>query len=149
MVPAFGFSVGDFVAVATLVWKISQALSDASEDSKLYRELQLELSAFQGVFVQFQQAVVNAATLPQDHVTRAKEVLAQIERLTNDFNNHMEKFKGLSNSAEKDRTKKSVALRKRVSWTLYGKKPIQQFREAIRGYTAVLTLIMHSLNRYA
>lgn len=48
MVPAFGFGVGDFVAVASLLWKISQALSETSEDTKLYREFQLELSAFQG-----------------------------------------------------------------------------------------------------
>jgi hypothetical protein len=147
MSPAFGFSVGDFVAVATMIWKISQALSSVSEDSKLYHELQLELSAFQGAFVQLQQAVVNGATPPPDQVTRTKEVLAQIQRLTNDFNNHMEKFKDISTSAQKDGAKKYVILRKRVSWTLYGKRPILQFREAIRGYTAVLVLIMHALNR--
>ncbi|KAL2826150.1 hypothetical protein BJY01DRAFT_256088 [Aspergillus pseudoustus] len=130
MAPAFGFSVGDFVAVATMIWKISQALSGVSEDSKLYQELQLELSAFQGAFVPLQQAVVNGATLPQVQVTRMKEVLVQIQRLTNDFN-HMEKFKDISTSAGKDRAKKYVVLRKRVSWTLYGKRPIQQFREAI------------------
>ncbi|OQE45001.1 hypothetical protein PENCOP_c002G03614 [Penicillium coprophilum] len=47
MVPAFGFGVGDFVAVATLVWKLSQALSETSEDSKLYRECQLEFQNMQ------------------------------------------------------------------------------------------------------
>jgi hypothetical protein len=99
MVPAFGFGVGDFVAVATLIWKISQAVSDASKDSKLYRELQIELSSFQEVFVQFQQGIVNGAVIPQDQVVRTKIVLAQVERLTKEFNEHMEKFKDLSNSA--------------------------------------------------
>ncbi|KAJ5934240.1 hypothetical protein N7466_003787 [Penicillium verhagenii] len=145
MTPAFGFGVGDFVAVATLVWQISQALSDASEDSKLYRELRLELAAFQAVFVHFQQAVVHDTALPPDQVNQTREVLAQIERLTNDFNNHMEKFKVLSNPA-KDKIKRSITLKRRISWTLYGKKPIQQFREAMRGYSAVLTLIMHTIN---
>ncbi|KAJ5929029.1 hypothetical protein N7454_006877 [Penicillium verhagenii] len=148
MTPAFGFGVGDFIAVATLVWQISQALSNASEDSKLYRELQLELAAFQAVFVQFQKAVVHDTALPQDQVNQTREVLAQIERLTNDFNGHMEKFKALSNPA-KDKAKRSITLKRRISWTLYGKKPIQQFREAMRGYSAVLTLIMHTINSQA
>jgi hypothetical protein len=60
----------------------------------------------------------------------------------------MEKFKDLSNSAEKDSAKKFVVLRKRVSWTLFGKKSIQQFKEALRYYTAVLTLIIQTINRY-
>ncbi|OQE08259.1 hypothetical protein PENVUL_c010G06890, partial [Penicillium vulpinum] len=149
MIPSFGFGVGDFVAVASLVWKISQALSDVSEDSKLYRELQLELSAFQGVFIQFQQAIVDGVVLPQDQVTRVKTILAQIERQTKNFNNHIEKFKDLAKSTEKDRAKKFVVFKKRVSWSLYGKKPIQQFREALRGYTAILTLTMHTLNSRA
>lgn len=147
MVPAFGFGVGDFVAVASLLWKISQALSETSEDSKLYREFQLELSAFQGVVVQFQQAMPNGPILSKDQVTKTRNVVAQIERLINDFNRHMDKFKNNTSPTEKDGTRKLVNLRKRVTWSFFGKKPIQQFREALRGYTAVLTLIMHSLNR--
>ncbi|KUM56572.1 hypothetical protein ACN42_g10641 [Penicillium freii] len=149
MVPAFGFGVGDFVAVASLLWKISQALSETSEDSKLYREFQLELSAFQGVVVQFQQAMPNGPILSKDQVTKTRNVVAQIERLINDFNRHMDKFKKNTSPTEKDGTRKLVNLRKRVTWSFFGKKPIQQFREALRGYTAVLTLIMHSLNSQA
>ncbi|KAL4791407.1 hypothetical protein BDV19DRAFT_310967 [Aspergillus venezuelensis] len=59
MVAAFGFSAGDFIAAANLIWNISQALSDASEDSKLFRGIQLELFALHNVIVQFRDTVTN------------------------------------------------------------------------------------------
>jgi hypothetical protein len=40
--PGFGFSVGDFIAVASLIWQLCQALDDSAEDAKLFKDVQLE-----------------------------------------------------------------------------------------------------------
>ncbi|KAL4909710.1 hypothetical protein BDW74DRAFT_143569 [Aspergillus multicolor] len=146
--PAFGFSVGDFVAVASLIWRLTQALDEASDDSKLFREIQLELSAFRDVIVQFQNAMATGAAPSKEQVDRTRTVLSHIERVVKQLMQHTEKFKG-AGPADKDGTKVITGWRKKVQWSFFGKKQIQQFREGLRSYAAVLMLIMQSLNSYA
>jgi hypothetical protein len=66
MVPAFGFSAGDFVAVTALIWSLTQALDEASDDSKLFHEIQLELAAFRDVVIQLEYAMKNGEAAAED-----------------------------------------------------------------------------------
>ncbi|KAL4877574.1 hypothetical protein BJY04DRAFT_221946 [Aspergillus karnatakaensis] len=150
MVPAFGFSTGDFIAVAALIWSLSQALSETSEDSKLIREVQLEISAFQDIVVQLEKVMTNGAVPSANQVARTRNVLSQMERLINEFNQHTEKYASSKPSdTNKDGTRRIVSLKKKLGWSLFGKKQVSEFRDAIKGYAVVLGLIMQALNSQA
>jgi hypothetical protein len=134
------------MAMTGSVWKLSQALDDASEGFKLFREVQLELAAFHGVIVQLQNLVANGAVLSEEQADRSRKVLAQMESLITDFYQHNERFKG--GPADKDRTKRIVNMRKKVLWSFLGKRKVQHFRESMQTDSAILGLIMQALNRF-
>jgi hypothetical protein len=146
MVPAFGFSAGDFVAVAALIWSLSQALSEASDDSKLFREIQLELSAFRDVVIQLEYAMKNGAAASKDQVSRTRAVFSRMERVINEFNKHTETYKR-GGKVDGEGTRGIASVKRRVQWTFFGKKQVGQFREALRSYTIILNLIMQSLTK--
>ncbi|KAL2842628.1 hypothetical protein BJX68DRAFT_166512 [Aspergillus pseudodeflectus] len=148
MAPAFGFSVGDFIAVAALIWRLSQALNEASEDSKLFREIQLELSAFRDVVIQLEYAMKDGAAASKDQVDRTRAVFSRMERGMNEFNKHTENYKG-GGRVDEEGTRGIASIKRRVQWTFFGKKQVGQFREALRSYTIILNLIMQSLTNQA
>jgi hypothetical protein len=147
MVPAFGFSVGDFVAVTALIWSLNQALDEASDDSKLFHEIQLELAAFRDVVIQLEYAMKNGEAAAKDQVDRTRTVLSQMGRVLSEFNQHTQRYKR-GGEVDKDGTRKPASVRRRVQWTFFGKKQVGQFREALRGYTSILNLIMQSLTKF-
>lgn len=51
----FGFSVGDFIAGATLAYKLVNALSSSSQSAKQYRDLITQLNIIHKVLLQVEQ----------------------------------------------------------------------------------------------
>lgn len=144
--PVFGFSVGDFVTVATLIWKLCKALSDASEDSKVFRDVQVELFAFNGVVVQLQQSIRNVIALPEGEWLVVKRTLQQTKATVEEFGRHISTFK--ADPSDSEGTQAIVNWKKRVLWSFTGGKKIKSFRESMQSYSAILTLTLQSFNKF-
>lgn len=91
--PAFGFGVGDFVAVASAIWQLCQALDDSAEEAKLFKDIQLELFAFNGMILQLQQSVLRSAKLADEVADRLVRTLHQVKGTTEDFRQHIRSFR--------------------------------------------------------
>ncbi|KAH0545424.1 hypothetical protein FGG08_000565 [Glutinoglossum americanum] len=143
----FGFSVGDFVAVAGLVWKLCQALDESSEDTEEFRKVQLELLSFHSAIIGLEQLICTGAILSEEQVARIKNVLENCRRPISEFEKHTEKYK--AGPADGDGVQAIGKLRKRVQWTFLGKKKVEPFRKTVQSYSAILGLIMQSLQQQA
>ena len=144
--PTFGFSVGDFVTVATLIWKLCNALNDASEDSKIFRDVQVELFAFHGVMVQLQQSIRNAVALPETEWIIVKKTLQQTMATIEEFSDYIDTFK--AGPSDVEGTQAISNWKKRVVWSFSGGKKIKNFRESMQRYSALLTLTLQSFNKF-
>ena len=118
--PVFGFGVGDVVAVNTLIWKLCKALKDTSDDSKRFRDVQIELLAFNGVISQLQQSIRNAIALPEEEWSVVQKTLKQTKATVEEFGSCIDTFNG----AFPDRrgTQAIVDWKRRIVWSLSGKK---------------------------
>jgi hypothetical protein len=87
--PGFGFSVGDFIAVASLIWQLCQALDDSAEDAKLFKDVQLELFAFNSMILQLQQLVLGSTRLPDEVMDRLVKTLHQVKATIEGFLSRM------------------------------------------------------------
>ena len=144
--PAFGFGVGDVVAVTTLIWKLCKALSDASEDSKIFRDVQVELFAFHGIVVQLQQSIRNAMALPEEGWSVVQKTLQQTKATVGEFGRYIDTFK--AGFADEEGTHAIIKLKRRVVWSLSGEKKIKSFRESMQTYSSILTLTLQSFNKF-
>jgi hypothetical protein len=59
-VPAFDFSVGDFVALANLIYKVCKAIDETSESFEEFSQLHLELEAFKERIGQLEKAITTS-----------------------------------------------------------------------------------------
>lgn len=144
--PAFGFSIGDFVTVAALIWKLCKALSDAPEGSKIFRDVQIELFAFNGVIVQLQQSIRNVIALPEEEWLAVKKTLQQTKATVEEFSRYIDTFK--AGPSGKEGTQAIVTWKKRFVWSLSGERKIKSFRESMQSYSAILTLTLQSFTKF-
>jgi hypothetical protein len=144
--PAFGFGVGDFITVAGLIWQLCQSLDSASEDSKIFRDIQFELFAFNGVIFQMQQSIANGVELPDGVIETLQKTLDQAKRTIIEFGRHVDTFK--TGPVDEGGVQSIAELRKRISWSFSGKKKVMPFRQSMQSYSAVLMLIMQNMNRF-
>ena len=144
--PAFGFSVGDFITVATLIWKLCKALNNKSEDSKIFRNVQVELFAFNGIIVQVQQSIRNGIALPEEEWLVVKKTLQQTKATVEEFGRYIDTFE--AGPPDKEGTQAIVNWKKRVVWSLSAGKKVKSFRESMQSYSAILTLTLQSFNKF-
>ena len=146
-VPAFGFSVGDFVAVTGLVWQLCQLLDDASPYVKLFRDIQLELFAFNGVLLLIQQSMMDGVhsktKISKATIDTLQKTLEQAKETVVEFTFYVKKFK-------EDSTREAgglVKFKKRLSWSFSGKKKVEPFRQSMSSFSSVLMLSIQTLTR--
>ena len=143
--PAFGFSMGDFVTIATLIWKLCKAINDVSEELKVFREVQLELFAFNGVIIQLQQSIRNAVALPEEEWLAVEQTLQRAKTTLEGFGRFIDTFK--AGPSDKVEANAISNWRKRVVWSFSGQKRTKIFRESMQSYSAILTLTLQSFNK--
>lgn len=142
---AFGFSVGDLVAVTTLIWKLYKALSDASEGSKIFHDVQVELFAFNGIIIQLQQSIRNGGALPEEEWLVVQKTLEQIKATVEEFGRYIDTFK--AGHPNKEGTQKFVSWKKWVVFNVLEGKKVKRFRESMQSYSTILTLALQSFNK--
>ncbi|ORY13409.1 hypothetical protein BCR34DRAFT_613410 [Clohesyomyces aquaticus] len=124
-VPAFGFSTGDFVALANLLYKVGKAVDIASEDFEEFRETQNELSLFKDSLSLLEQTIeAGTPVTREEDVKRLKSVLDEGQKHLRKFDAFIAKY--TTGSVEKDGVKSIVTFWKRVPYTLQAMQGVSQ-----------------------
>jgi tetrahydrodipicolinate N-succinyltransferase len=129
-----------------LIWKLCKALGDSSEDAKFFRDVQVELFAFNGMIIQLQQSVRNDIALPEEQWLVVKKTLEQIHATVEEFGRYVDSFKACPPG--KEGTQAIVKWKKKVVWSLSGEKKVKSFRESMQSYSSILTLTLQSFNKF-
>jgi len=94
---SFGFSVGDFLAVGQLVFKISASLNESTGSSAQYKELLLQFHCFKQLLntvhnhiasSQFPPSAVRAIT---EHISQCKPLLRKFDTTTEKYKRTLSK----------------------------------------------------------
>jgi hypothetical protein len=154
---SFGFSIGDFITVASAIWQLASALNATSTDTAELRRVRLELLAFRTALLQTQKLIV-AGVIPTEEEGRAieevldgcKGVLGEFESFADGFGTIEAKVvRGVGDlqGAQKSRGQALVRYRQRVKWTFSGKRKVEPFRRSLQSYSGLITLVLQSLQQ--
>ena len=130
---AFGFSTGDFIAVIGLVIKICQAFDDNSNALKEFAAVRSELESFGDLVTQLQESILRGTAISEQNAAKVKNVFDSCKQALESFQSFLNSYKDAN------------SIRRRVSWTVYGKKKIEPFRQRIQRNITILGLVQHEL----
>ncbi|KAN0071199.1 hypothetical protein V8E54_010630 [Elaphomyces granulatus] len=125
--PAFGFSVGDFIAVTSLIVSVVQAIRGISDDLIELKELQDELNHLQSLFEQIGRGISSSSDI------------LKMQQILGDFKNFIEKYASSFTGLAK--------YRRRVEWSLRKKQQVEPFRRRLQSYVSALSMIQGELSR--
>ena len=137
--PAFGFSVGDFVAVTSLIVSVVQAIRGTSDDLIELKELQDELNHLQSLFEQVKSGISSSSAISEQNVERLRQTFSRCHKILSDFKPFIEKYASSPTGLAK--------YRRRVEWSLRKKQQVEHFRRRLQSYVSTLSMIQGELNR--
>ncbi|KAI0160497.1 hypothetical protein GGR57DRAFT_385153 [Xylariaceae sp. FL1272] len=132
---AFGFSVGDFVAVIELIVKTCEALDDASGSSQEYQHVARELKNFKSVITTLQQTTTE--TGPNQHTSQLPTTLRDCSKAVDDLNNFLCSQNGMSSPFRK------------VLWAIRGKQKLESLRSRILSNMMLLSVLQQNMHSNA
>ncbi|KAI1275893.1 hypothetical protein F5Y07DRAFT_399950 [Xylaria sp. FL0933] len=136
MAAPFGFSAGDFIAVIGLVFKICEALDNASGSFAEFRDVRQQLKSFGHVIEGIQKAGVDG-TISSANAALLPEILLSCTKALNDFQSFLSTYKGMR------------SITKKISWVTLGKSKLEGFRSRINENMMLLSLIQQDIQRNA
>lgn len=139
MVPAFGFSVGDFIAVSNLVVSVVKALQSTSEDQAELKAIQEQLCHLQELIESVESSIFGGTAISEQNTQKLQRVLAGTEMLLGQFKAFVDKYMVESSSF--------IKCWRRVEYSLGKKNSMESFRKHLNSYVYMLMLIQNDLNR--
>ena len=139
MVPAFGFSVGDFVAVIQLINKISKAVRDAGGAVEDYQDTVSELESLKEIFKRLDSSHASPSwgenlSLPiKAHTESVLESLTRFSHVISKFDSNLGK------TAPKGWTQGSW---KKVQWSIQYAKEVEKLRASVGTCLSALNLLV-------
>jgi phosphoribosylformylglycinamidine (FGAM) synthase-like amidotransferase family enzyme len=135
----FGFSVGDFIAVGTLLFEIGSALRDSTGASEEYQALLLRLDSLKQI-MDLAAGLLSGSQLPSltknailMYIGRCYD---QLKRFNPIIENHKVTFsKGGSGNRVKDFWRKLL-------WNLITKEEIKEIENALGGYISAVNMLL-------
>jgi hypothetical protein len=136
---SFGFSVGDFLAVGTLLFKIGATLRDSTGSSAHYQELLLQIDSFEKL-LKIVDCHIVSCQLPSSTERALKEHVSNCAQLLQKFYKVTEKFKrslrqGGSGKYAKDTWRK-------IGWGMYKKEDIVPLLNGLRDNGDAMNLLL-------
>ncbi|SRR6266536_2661508 len=133
---SFGFSVGDFLAAATLIKDIVVCLKDSGGSASEYQELILELDGLQLVLNKIEH--LEGSTDQIEAINSIKVAALNCKYVLQEFRKKLEPYK---NSLERGKTRRwAKDSAKKVQWELTMKMEIQNLRVYLQMHTASLNM---------
>lgn len=139
MTPAFGFSVGDFVAAINLVLKVSHALRESDGASAEIRSLLQELHQLHVVLEQLRNLPPESSpTLSHLNALRGMALTVQVPLL--EFLGKMEKYKIAAQKNQKSSGWKGS--RRKIEWAVLMQEDVVRLRAAVTMKSVTVSLLM-------
>ncbi|KAK2764930.1 hypothetical protein FQN54_008627 [Arachnomyces sp. PD_36] len=127
-VPAFGFSVGDFIAATLLIRKVIQGLRDSGGAVEEYQALLRELQHLQLVLKQIQDLPAST-TDSQNHYNAVRGMAFEVQLPLRDFLNKMQtSYEELESAGKK---KRLDLMRKKIEWAARMEKEVIKMRTIV------------------
>lgn len=134
----FGFGVGDFIAVVTLINKIRAALKDSGGARDEYQQLERELA-----LLELALGAIKTLTGPlhrQGEITAIKSVALSCRRTLDDFYSSIKKYEeSLSVVSRKSRARSSA---KQVQWSLLMQSDVTKLRSYLESHVGILNILI-------
>ena len=143
---SFGFSVGDFVAAASLAAKLIQALSKTRGSSAEYQALIQDLDGVHQTFLQLEQMRATNL-LAQATINALSHLTSSSVELMQQFLNDIDKYRtslqqGGSTSAVRDAWRK-------VEWSVSKPASVRKFREILQFRLTSIGVLVSLTSMYA
>lgn len=136
---SFGFSVGDFFAVGTLVFRIGATLRESTGSSAQYQELVLRFDFFETLLKDVHHCITSSQ-LPPSAVRAIKEHVLKCEPLLRKFDLTTEKYKAsLSQGGSGKKIKDSW---RKMGWGMYKQHEISALYEGIGRQMDAINLLL-------
>jgi hypothetical protein len=140
VVPAFGFSVGDFITVTSLIVDIVQALRGTSDDIRELKETEQQLTHLKSVLGQIAQAVSSGTAVSVKSLDILAKTCSDCQVLLTEFKTFIDQ-----NTATSSRFAK---YGKRINFVLGSKnKHVASFHKSLERHISTIVLIQTELNR--
>jgi hypothetical protein len=141
MLPAFGFSIGDFIASINLIRELTKALEDGSGACAEFRLLIRELYTLE-------HALLEVKSLQQkDHhqqkLLALHQAASQCQNTILEFLNKIKRFQP-SLSVVKSKESWRDRLRQ-IEWRLYKQDEVKNFRAQLAGHSASINILLITL----
>jgi hypothetical protein len=128
----FGYSVGDFVAVAGLITTVVRSLRTAGGAEAVYRELSVDLEKLTGTLhlaKSLQSVKLEGHGKEIEHLQKA--CVACLDKIT-EFGKKMHKFQStLKNSGSGDRVHEVKTLWHKIEWGVLREDQVKEFKAAL------------------
>lgn len=131
----FGFSVGDFLAVISLAIKICQALDESSDVLREFQDIRQELRSFNHVVEGLENAISKGYAISERSAEKLHDVLKGCTQALNEFQDFLSSYKEM------------LSISKKISWVVFGKNKLKNFRSRIQVNMAILGLIQQDMQR--
>ena len=143
---SFGYSVGDFITVATLAWKLSLAVRSAKGASESYRDLiqELELTARSlytaGQLLETAGLPASAANCTRHGLSRCHSNLRKLGLIVKEYQKSME-----TPTTQQGNWCSWLAVQaglRKISWELYERDGINEIRQNIKSGIVEIGLVL-------
>jgi hypothetical protein len=141
VVPAFGFSVGDFIAGLKLVKDITEALNDSVGAQPAYRRLIADLINLERALTEVRHLHVTHSQVPQK--IALEQAASQCQETIENFLKRNAKFKstfGTQPTSSKWRTNFH-----KIQWALCREDDVDKFRAEIQGHVLTINTLLATM----
>ena len=145
MIPGFGFSVGDFIAVIKLVGTVIDALRDSPFASSSTRSLINELYALESALIQVKRLDPDVGH--NFEKVALQQAASQCQRMIDAFYGKIQKDQCHLQQGGTDSKIKDAWVK--IKWTVCKKEDLEKFRAEIRGHTSSITILLLALQMEA
>ncbi|MCJ1313124.1 hypothetical protein MMC25_006801 [Agyrium rufum] len=138
MTPAFGFSVGDFIAAIDLCTKVARALKTTGGAASEYQQVIVELHGLQNVLVRL--AAFEPTESNIDHVNAIRRMALACSFPLEDFLSKLEKYDAAMASVSSMTVSRAAA--KKAKWAVFMTEEVDRIRTMISGHVISINLLL-------
>lgn len=139
---SFGFSIGDFITIATLIKNIVSALSTSTTTD--YQELLLELHGLQRALDEIER--LNGPPSQEPTINAIKVAALLCRYPLDDFANKLKKFEGLDYKTKTSDRNMVRSWRLKLQWSFSMDEEVQKLRAYLMAHVGSLNMRLMTLN---
>ncbi|KAG0652061.1 hypothetical protein D0Z07_1460 [Hyphodiscus hymeniophilus] len=136
----FGFSVGDFISALELVATVVDALREAGDASRRYRELIRQLDGLESVLLRVKRVELDESQ-HAEHVA-LQQAASQCQQTVNEFWQKIKKYQPMLGSTGSSRLKENWM---KIRWAVCKKEDINAFKSDVAAHTESIQLLLTTI----